>query len=214
MRKLALGGPLTWAGLCFVLAWPAWITPLISLDSPQTWPDDIANWVLHPQAGWHQSMASWWATAWLHGSPEHLNRNLAGAALVGALGLVAKVRWPSSLAWFMAWPLTHVGMLWQTTLTSYIGLSGVLHAGAAVVGCHLVIHADRPTTRLVGCAWLLALACKIFMENPWQHVLFLSSASAIKVAPWAHFSGVIAGLVCGTLVHLLARSFAPSFKRH
>lgn len=206
---------LAWAGLCLLLAVPAWSLPWVPLDSPANWPANVSALVLHPNQGWHQTWPSWWATAWVHGSAPHLARNLAGVVLLAAMGWATQVRMPATVAWLLAWPLTHIGMIWRPELTSYVGLSGVLHAGATIIACHQIITppTPNPRSRILGWTLLIGLVFKLIMENPWGPVLILSSASAIKVAPWAHFSGVMAGLVCGTLVHCWTRLQHPQFKR-
>ncbi|MGE5452591.1 MAG: hypothetical protein ACM3VZ_12220 [Acidobacteriota bacterium] len=212
MRRRSWGA-VSWIGLCLLLAGPAWVWPPIALDHPLTWPAAIQPLILHPDQGWHQTLSSWWSTAWVHGSAPHLYRNLGGVALLAALGWTAGVSWRATVSWALAWPLTHVGMLWRPELTSYIGLSGVLHAGAAIIATHQILTPPFPSSRRLGAILLTGLALKIIMENPWGAVLILSSSSAIKVAPWAHFSGVMAGLVCGTLLHGMARLRHPQFKR-
>lgn len=189
-----------WLSLCVVLALPASLAPVIELDAPPSWPPLASAWALHPSLGWDQSLSSWWATAWLHGSTPHLRNNLAGTALLAAMGWVTRANGRSTLAWALAWPLTHVGMLLRPEISTYIGLSGVLHAGAMVLALQQIVTPSRPNHRQTGWILLGCLVFKIFMENPWSTVLILSSSSAIKVAPWAHFSGALAGLVCGALV--------------
>lgn len=213
MTFQAKWGPLSWLSLCLLLALPAWLLPWVSLDNPASWPVAMQALVLHPDQGWHQTGSSWWGTAWVHGSAPHLTRNLAGAALLAAMGWIAQVSWRATAAWLLAWPLTHVGMLWRPELTSYVGLSGVLHAGAAIVAMHQILTPPHANSRKLGSALLAGLVFKIIMENPWGPVLILSSTSAIKVAPWAHFSGVTAGLVCAILLHCKAGLQHPQFKR-
>ena len=69
----------------------------------------------------------WWSAAWVHYSGLHLAANLAGLVLVAALGWAAAVDRAGALAWGLAWPLTHLGLCLQPSLTHYGGLSGVLH---------------------------------------------------------------------------------------
>lgn len=188
-----------WIGLCVLLALPAWLIPVINLDAPQSWSPLATGWALHPSQGWNQTLASWWATAWLHGSAPHLRNNLAGTALLAAMGWVVQANRRSTLAWALAWPLTHIGMLLRPEISTYIGLSGVLHAGAMVLAMQQIITPTQTGHRQTGWILLACLLFKIVMENPWGAVLILSSSSAIKVAPWAHFSGALAGLACGSL---------------
>lgn len=204
MRKAAW----PWIGLCVLLALPAWLTPVINLDAPPSWHALATAWALHPDKGWDQSLISWWGTAWLHGSTPHLRNNLAGTALLAAMGWVIQANWRSTLAWAMAWPLTHIGMLLRPEISTYIGLSGVLHAGAMVLALQQIITPTQTSHRQTGWILLACLVFKIVMENPWGAVLILSSSSAIKVAPWAHLSGALAGLACGALV-LSANSRQP-----
>src|SRR5204862_6322306 len=79
-----------------------------------------------------------WSAALVHLSVLHLAANLTGCALVGALGSVARVPRRSVTAWLVAWPLTQLALLARPDLTHYAGLSGVLHAGVAVVAVHLI----------------------------------------------------------------------------
>lgn len=179
--------------------------------SPEAWPHPAADLVLRPDAGWHQPPWVWWTTAWLHGSTAHLWRNLAGTALLALLGWLIRPDRRTAIAWALAWPLTQVGMLWQPTLASYVGLSGVLHAGVAILGVQALLAPHRHTLGWVGALLLAGLSAKILMENPWGHALVLSPASAINVAPWAHFSGSVAGVWMVTLVRWIgSRKRSPA----
>lgn len=168
---------------------------------PDFWPEQAACYVLRPDQGWRQPFWSWWTTAWLHGSEPHLWRNLMGCGLLLLLGALSHVNWRDTQAWLIAWPLTHLGMLLEPTLTSYAGLSGVLHAGVAIVALANLHHPHRPSHRVAGIVLLAWLAGKLFMENPWTHHLVLSTESAINIAPWAHLSGALAGALAWTAVH-------------
>ncbi len=193
---------LWWCALGLLLALPSLaFVPVPLALPPEFWPEHLAKWVLRPDQGRQQAFWTWWTTAWLHGSEAHLWRNLFGTGLILLMGALSDVTPRDSLAWFIAWPLTHVGMLMEPSLTSYVGLSGVLHAGVAVVALANLHHPRRPSHRAVGIVLLAWLAGKLFMENPWAHHLVLSEASAINVAPWAHLSGALAGALAWSAVH-------------
>lgn len=134
-----------------------------------------------------------WTAAWVHWSPQHLAINLSGAALLAALGRAARVGWGAAAAWLLAWPLTHAGLWVRPELAHYGGLSGVLHAGAAVVAVHLLAGRE-PGRRAAGAALLLGLGAKLLHEAPWGPVLQPLAGSNLSLAPWAHASGVLAGL--------------------
>lgn len=153
----------------------------------------------------------WWTAAWLHGSPAHLALNLAGTALLALLGLAARVPARLALAWLLAWPLTQGGWLLGPALAHYQGLSGVLHAGVAIVGLHL-LGMRRGAQALVGLLLLAGLAAKLVSEQPLGPVLRAAPELGIAIAPWSHLSGSVAGLLCAAAVVLapaLARRAAP-----
>jgi rhomboid family GlyGly-CTERM serine protease len=161
----------------------------------------------------------WWSAAWVHLSEQHLLGNLAGAALVAALGWAAEVPRRAAWAWLLAWPLTHLGLLLQPQLQRYGGMSGVLHAGVAVVAVHLLARPQR-RARALGGAIAAGLVVKIVLEAPWQGPLLRSPHWDIAVAPLAHLLGVAWGALCalaclygpcGPQVHVKASPRGPGF---
>lgn len=169
-------------------------------------------------AGWHveRSLLDWQpslaiAQPWrafsavaVHYSRTHLLANLGATALVGALGLAARVSWPGVWAWLAAWPLTQLGLWLRPDLTHYGGLSGVLHAGVAVLAMHLLI-AGTHVQRGVGALVLAGLCVKVLSESPWGPALRAAPAWGISVAPLAHASGLCAGVLCAAIAHGFAR---------
>ena len=131
----------------------------------------------------------------VHYSALHLAANLAGAALVAALGAVARVPRAMAWAWAAAWPLTQLGLLARPDLAHYGGLSGVLHAGAAVVAVHLIGAGPR-LRRVIGAALLAGLLLKVAAESPWGPALRHPAGWDIATAPFAHATGLLAGLAC------------------
>lgn len=145
-----------------------------------------------------------WSAALVHLGPAHLWANLAGAAVVGWFGWRADVQRWAVMAWFVAWPLTQVGLLLRPDLSVYAGLSGVLHAGVAVLVVHLVWQGRR-RERLLGLAVAGGLVVKLVLEQPFGPALRAVPAAGIQVAPFAHLSGALAGLLCAVLARLAAR---------
>lgn len=154
-----------------------------------------------PALAWHEPWRAW-TSAWLHFSRLHLAANLAGTALVGALGWAGRVPQRTALAWFAAWPLTQFGLLARPDLVHYGGLSGVLHAGVAVAALHLVVRARGPR-RAIGVALLVAVSAKVLSESPWGQTLRHPAGWDIAVAPFAHASGLVAGLLASALAEAL-----------
>jgi len=152
---------------------------------------------------WQPSLAvtepwRWWSAVWVHYSAMHLWANVLGTMLVAALGWAANVPRRSSVAWLVAWPLTQLGLLAQPELLHYGGLSGVLHAGVAVVAVWLLRSGPRQR-RIVGGLLLFGLCLKVLSETPWRGVLHHPAGWDIATAPFAHACGLIAGGIAGWL---------------
>lgn len=164
----------------------------------------LAAWLVGPQAlDWQPDAAQakpwrWWTAAFVHWSPSHLGANLAGLALLALLGYQAGIPASMALAWIASWPLTHLGLLLRPELEHYGGLSGLLHGGVAVLACWLVVM-ERGRPRWVGAALLAGLVVKVVLEQPWGNVLQLSGGWNMPVAPLAHATGALWGLVCAAL---------------
>lgn len=125
----------------------------------------------------------------------HLVANLAGLAVVAALGRVAAVPARVGLAWLASWPLTHLALLAVPALAHYGGLSGVLHGAVAAVATWLVAS-ERGSRRRIGAALGLGLALKIVLERPWGPAVQPLAGWDIAVAPAAHLSGAVSGALC------------------
>ena len=190
--------PLAWVGLAGLLAGGAGLVALAGATAAFDWQPGRA--AAEP---WRA-----WSAALVHFSDRHLAANLAGAALVGALGWAARVPRSAVVAWAVAWPLTQISLLLRPELLHYGGLSGVLHAGVAVVALHLVVAARGPR-RLIGCGLLAALALKVLAEAPWAATLVRPPGWDIAVAPLAHATGLLAGLAVAALAEWAAARSAP-----
>jgi rhomboid family GlyGly-CTERM serine protease len=169
----------------------------------------LAWWLPHNAFDWQPEHAfgqPWRAftAAWVHWSQQHLLTNLGAALAVAAYGWAADLPRRQVLAWGLAWPFTHLGLLAKPELAHYGGLSGVLHAGVAVVSLWLVVQ-GKGARRAVGAMVLIGLVIKLVSESPWGPAVLRSAEFDIPVAPIAHASGAIAGLVCAALVLLLSR---------
>jgi rhomboid family GlyGly-CTERM serine protease len=157
-----------------------------------TLPSQTLDW--QPALAWSQPWR-WWSAAFVHWSALHLAANLAGVAVVAALGWAAAVPPRVAVAWAAAWPLTHLALLTQPALLHYGGLSGLLHAGVACAAVWL-LWSGRGMRRAIGGAIAVGLAAKIVAEAPWAHPLLHPTGWDIAVAPLAHASGALSGALC------------------
>lgn len=140
----------------------------------------------------------------VHYSGQHLGVNLVGLVGTALFGAVARAPLALALAWLAAWPMTQVGLLLKPELLHYGGLSGVLHAGVAVVVAWLLITGTRGQ-RWVAVAVAVGGIAKLLNETPWGPALRHPAGWDIAIAPLAHTTGAIAGALCATLAVRLSR---------
>lgn len=145
-----------------------------------------------------------WSAAFVHWTPWHLFANLIGCTVVAAFGIAARVPARCTPAWLAAWPLSHAALAAQPALTGYGGLSGVLHAGVAIAAWQLLRH-DHGRRRRIGAAVMAGLLIKLLLEKPWGAPTQTVAGWDFAVAPLAHASGAIAGIVCAALADALGR---------
>jgi rhomboid family GlyGly-CTERM serine protease len=140
-----------------------------------------------------------YTAAWVHYSPMHLGGNLLALALVAWLGIAARMHWPATAAWCLSMPLCHLALLARPEVLHYGGLSGISHGGVAVVVSWLLMH-GAPTQRGIAALLGLGLIAKIWTESPWGEGLRAVAGWDIAVVPWAHASGVAAGVLCALIM--------------
>lgn len=145
----------------------------------------------------------------VHYSVAHLVGNLAGVALAGVGGVAAMVPTRLAWAWLAAWPLTHLGLLVRPELQHYGGLSGVVHAGIAIIVVWVLATGRTLAQRVVGVAVAIALGAKLMSEAPWGATLRQPAGWDITVAPLVHTTGALAGALCA-LVALATLRFRPA----
>jgi hypothetical protein len=143
-----------------------------------------------------------WSGAWVHWSWPHLIVNLVGTLVVGAVGWRARAPTAAALAWFIAWPLTQGllalpdGASMLRAMPTYGGLSGVLHAGVAVLGLTLLwprrprampaFAAPRAESGFAATRTPLAEPSRI-TEGPWAMTSLEELSAASTVLPGSAF---------------------------
>jgi rhomboid family GlyGly-CTERM serine protease len=182
----------------------AWIglAALLVTSALLAWPIARGTLDWQPALAWSQPWRAFTAVA-VHYSALHLGANLLGALLVAALGAVAQVPARMVWAWGAAWPLTQLGLLIKPELLHYGGLSGVLHAGVAVAALYVVICGAR-SQRVVGAAILAGTCIKVLLEAPWGPALRHGDGWDIAVAPLAHATGLVSGVLCAAVAQGIA----------
>ena len=164
---------------------------------------------------WQPEMARtelwrYWSAACVHWDVWHLAANLIGCAAIWAWGRACRLGLGPTLAWLLAWPLTHAGLWLDPGLQRYAGLSGLLHSGVAIGAMHLVIH-QAGKQRQLGLLMLLGLALKLASEaaalsgpmDMQKLGLPLPGASGFVVSVYAHGVGSLAGAFCLAMLALI-----------
>lgn len=141
----------------------------------------------------------------VHYSTAHLVGNVAGAAITGAFGIVARAPARLAAAWLVAWPLTQFGLLVKPGLLHYGGLSGVVHAGVAIVIVFLLARGTRAQRWVAGLV-LLGFIAKLIHEAPWGPAVRYSDSWGINVAPIVHLTGAVSGAVCAAILLMFSSS--------
>jgi rhomboid family GlyGly-CTERM serine protease len=135
----------------------------------------------------------------VHYSVAHLVGNVAGVAITGAFGVVARAPARLAGAWLVAWPLTQLGLLVKPSLLHYGGLSGVVHAGVAIVIVFLLAKGTRAQRWVAGLV-LIGFIAKLINEAPWGPAVRHSESWGINVAPIVHLTGAVSGAVCAGIL--------------
>jgi rhomboid family GlyGly-CTERM serine protease len=173
----------------------------------------LLAWPLPREAlDWQPALAAaqpWRAltAAFVHLTPIHLVANLAGCAVLALLGWRAALGPREALAGLIALPLTQAGLLLRPELLHYAGLSGELHAMAAITALALVVRGGRE--RFIGVAIAVGLVIKLCLEAPLGPVLRTTAGFDFAVAPVAHLSGATAGVIGWALTMALIQSRSP-----
>lgn len=173
----------------------------------------LAGWFLpHELLDWQPALAlrePWRAFTpiGVHYSSAHLIGNLAGIALAGVFGIAAVAPTRLAWAWLAAWPLTHLGLLLRPDLRHYGGMSGLNHAGVAVIVVWVLANGRTPAQRWVGALVALGFVAKVLSESPWGALLRQPPGSDIAVAPFVHLTGAVSGALCALVALYFQRRF-------
>jgi len=175
----------------------------------------LGRWLPAEQIDWQPALAftePWRAftAVGVHYSQAHLIGNLAGVVLAAVFGVAAMAPPRLAGAWLAAWPLTQLGLLLRPDLLHYGGLSGVLHAGVAAIVVWLLASGRTPAQRGVGIAVAVGLAAKLISETPWGPSVRHPKGWDIAVAPLAHATGAVAGVLCALAALAMFRRTAPA----
>ncbi len=186
--------------------WPAVCLLLIAASALVGWlgsggalaPDALVwqrdDW---PHAPW-----TWWTAPLWHRVAAHALANSLALGALAVLGAALGARPRDALALLLAWPLGTLALALAPEVGTYYGLSGTVHAAAAV----LALRALRgPEARALGLLLGGGLLIKLALERGWAVPIAFDSGWGFNVVHAAHLSGALAGVAMGALTEGLAR---------
>lgn len=142
-----------------------------------------------------------WTSAWVHMNPPHLIFSQMGLGLLAALAWVLRPPWVSTWAWLLSWPLAQACLVAWPQIGYAAGLSGLLHAGAAVLAVHLLMGVARiPKGRRWGSLLLLALVVKLGMERGWSQPVVWDGGTELSVVQALHLTSALWGAALALLL--------------
>ncbi len=187
--------------LCALLAagalWRWWAG---AADAPHASP-----W-LWQAAHWRDAPWTLWSAALVHGSGAHLLANALALAALAVLGAALSATRGDALALLLAWPLSTIALLGWPAVQAYYGLSGVVHAAAAVLALRGMAQAG---TRSIGVLMAGGLLAKLLLERGWATPIGFDGRWGFNVAYAAHLTGAAAGALVA-----LALQAAPRLRPH
>ncbi len=154
---------------------------------------------------WTSHVWTLWTSAWVHLNTPHLIGNQLALGALTAIGWMLRPPLSAALAWTLSWPLLQVSLVLWPQVAHAVGLSGLLHAGVAVLGLHLLMGAAPRGARPWGATLLGGLLFKVMLERGWYHPVVRSADADLSVVQAAHLTGVVWGVLLGALAALWAR---------
>lgn len=147
-----------------------------------------------------------WTGPLLHLVAAHALANALALAALAVLGAALQATPRDALALLLAWPLGTLALAAVPGVGAFYGLSGVIHAAAAVLTLRAL---QRPGTRALGLLLGGGLLVKLALERGWAVPVGFDSGWGFNVVYAAHLVSAAVGaaltLVLAGVGRLLAR---------
>ena len=187
-------------------AWPLTCALLIAA-SVALWLAGISGHVVPQHWLWHAEFwprQPWtlWTGPLLHFLGAHLAGNALALAALAVLGAALHAPRADALALLLAWPLGTLALTLWPAVGGFYGLSGLVHAAAAIVALRAL--AD-PQLRWLGLLVGGGLMIKLALERGWAVPVAFDSAWGFNVVFAAHLAGASVGAGMLLLLEPLAQ---------
>jgi hypothetical protein len=151
-------------------------------------------WIWLAHGGWFWTL---WSAPLIGLTPFHTFGNVLALVAVGVLGHTVGARLRETLALLIAWPLSTLGLLLWPAVGWYAGLSGVIHAAAAIVAWRAL---TQRSARGIGALLAAGLLIKLLVERGWAAPVAFDSHWGFNVVYAAHLSGAAVGLIAAAVM--------------
>lgn len=170
-----------------------WFAAVRGIASPQLLAWRADDW---PSAPW-----TLWTAPLEHFLLPHA---IANALALGAMALLGAQLSASRLdAWALlwAWPLSTLGLaLWPAQVGGFYGLSGVIHAAAAILTLRAI---TSPATYRIGQVLAAGLLFKLALERAWAVPVGFDANWGFNVVYAAHLTGAVSGAASALVMQTL-----------
>ncbi|MDR2991949.1 MAG: rhomboid family intramembrane serine protease [Burkholderiaceae bacterium] len=191
MPSSFLGNRFAWLIACCALAWAG---ACASAGMQHHW-FSAQPWIWQTTHGWR--LWTLWTAPLIGLTPFHTFGNVLALAAVGVLGHTTGARPREALALLIAWPLSMLGLLLWPAVGWYAGLSGVIHAAAAIVVWRAL---TQRSARRIGMLLAAGLLIKLLLERGWAVPVAFDSNWGFNVVYAAHLSGAFIGFMTAAAV--------------
>ena len=195
-------------------AWPFACALLIAASAALWWAGMRGlvvpqHWLWHAEY-WPTQPWTLWTGPLLHFLGAHLAGNVLALAALAVLGAALQAPRADALALLLAWPLGTLALLAWPTVGGYYGLSGPVHAAAAI----LALRALRPpATRWLGLLLAGGLLIKLALERGWAVPVGFDSGWGFNVVFAAHLSSAAVGAMLALLGQAAHAVAGPARRR-
>ena len=175
-------------------AWPL-LCALLIAASVGLWLAGVAGYIdptrwMWPYESWRQLPWTLWTGPLLHFLWPHLLGNALALAALAVLGAALPAPPRDALAQLLAWPLGTLALQGWPQIGGFYGLSGVVHAAAAIVAVRALA---TPSIRWLGLLLAGGLAIKLAIERGWQVPVGFDGNWGFNVVFAAHFASAVIG---------------------
>ncbi len=150
---------------------------------------------------WKSAPWTLWTAPLEHFVFAHALANNLALATLAVLGSLVSAQPRDALALLLAWPLSTLGLVLWPEIGGYYGLSGLVHAAAAILTVRALSAPSDSSESRIGQWMAIGLLLKLALERGWSMPVGFESSWGFNVVFAAHLTGAVAGSAMALIVH-------------